>query len=67
MTLDGEPGANVSLNGRFDSFVDYVDSVLDAASRQKLAQVFRRIDRARSDQDRLARAKAPGGAPRARA
>jgi 3-oxoadipate enol-lactonase len=31
-SLPGEPGANVNLNGRFDSFVDYVDSVLDAAS-----------------------------------
>jgi pimeloyl-ACP methyl ester carboxylesterase len=30
-SLPGEPGAGGSTNGRFDSFVDYLDGVLDAA------------------------------------
>ena len=30
-SLPGERGACASLNGRFDSFVDHIDSVLDAA------------------------------------
>jgi pimeloyl-ACP methyl ester carboxylesterase len=33
--LPGEPGAHSSVNGSFDSFVDYVDSVLDAAAVER--------------------------------
>ena len=34
-SLPGEPGARADLDGRFDSFVDYLDSVLDAASIER--------------------------------
>lgn len=34
-SLPGEPGAGISVNGTFDSFVEYIDSVLDAASVQR--------------------------------
>ena len=34
-SLPGEPGAGASLNGRFDSFVDYLDGVLDAESIER--------------------------------
>ena len=34
-SLPGEPGARASVNGRFDSFVDHLDSVLDAASIER--------------------------------
>jgi pimeloyl-ACP methyl ester carboxylesterase len=34
-SLPGEPGARARVNGTFDSYVDYVDSVLDAASVQR--------------------------------
>lgn len=34
-SLPGEPGAGGSMNGSFDSFVGYVDSVLDAAAVER--------------------------------
>jgi pimeloyl-ACP methyl ester carboxylesterase len=34
-SLPGEPGTPVAANGNFESFVDYVDSVLDAASIER--------------------------------
>jgi 3-oxoadipate enol-lactonase len=33
--LPGEPGARTTVNGSFDSFVDYVDGVLDAAAVER--------------------------------
>ncbi len=34
-SLPGEPGTRTTVNGSFDSLVDYIDSVLDAASVQR--------------------------------
>jgi pimeloyl-ACP methyl ester carboxylesterase len=34
-SLPGEPGATIDMNGSFDSFVDYLDGVLDAAGVER--------------------------------
>jgi pimeloyl-ACP methyl ester carboxylesterase len=34
-SLPGEPGAGTGVNGSFDSFVDYLDGVLDAAAVER--------------------------------